>query len=130
MYCTRCGSEAQEGALFCARCGARHAATAALPGPLPGDELPSVPPPPPAAPAAQATTPAERKSPAAALLLNLLVPGLGTAYAGDRKQGFWQFVSVVGVYLFAWKALAVFMYLFFAVVALVLAQKANDRVGA
>lgn len=132
MFCTKCGTQAQQEDRFCAKCGTsltQPVSSPAIPSAEPVRETPPVPTSAPA-PAALVSGAVERKSPAAALLLSLLVPGLGMAYAGDWKQGLWQFASVVGAYFFLWRSVAIFMYLFFAVVALVVAQRANNRIGA
>lgn len=129
MFCTRCGTQAQAEARFCASCGT------SLTRPVTSAEAPSaervrVPPPVPApAPIVQAAGIPERKSPVVALLLNLLLPGLGRAYAGNVKDGVWNFVGVVCAY-FLWVPAAVFLYFLAAIAAYAIVYRENARIPA
>jgi TM2 domain-containing membrane protein YozV len=102
MHCTNCGQVVAEGARFCVDCGTALAAASsqalvmAGPAAIAQTRLPPLPPPLPALatsgvqgrrqPAARIY--AEGKTPAVALILSLIIVGLGQFYNGDIKKGF------------------------------------------
>jgi TM2 domain-containing membrane protein YozV len=65
----------------------------------------------------------------AALLLNLLFPGLGRAYAGELKEGIWNLLGVIACWYF-WFPAAIFAWLLFAVAAYVVVFRQNNRISA
>src|SRR4026208_2093997 len=85
MYCPSCGAPNDDSAKFCAKGGSQLSSAA---GPIP-------PPPPPNAgstmrggtPVAGPKTFATGKNPPVAMILSILIPGVGQFYNGDMKKG-------------------------------------------
>jgi TM2 domain-containing membrane protein YozV len=87
MFCSSCGSPNEDSAKFCQKCGT----------PLAGRTAAPPPPPPPIDNRARGQAPpviaagekrfAEGKSPVVALILSLLIVGVGQFYNGDMKKG-------------------------------------------
>ena len=87
MFCSSCGSPNDDGARFCQKCGK----------PLAGSAPPPPPQPPPIDNRARGQAPpviatgekryADGKNPPVAMILGLLIPGVGQFYNGDNKKG-------------------------------------------
>src|SRR5436309_14035185 len=86
MFCSQCGTPNDDSAKFCLKCGARLTAGAPTP----------TPPRPEADPRVRGGQPsvavgprqfATGKNPAVALVLSLLIAGVGQFYNGDMKKG-------------------------------------------
>src|SRR4029450_4620773 len=80
MFCSNCGSANDSSAKFCEKCGAALSAAAA-PAAEPDQRVRGQP-----APAAPAASPTG-KSPGLALVLSLVIPGVGQFYNNDVKKG-------------------------------------------
>ena len=88
MYCSKCGAENDEGARFCGKCGQALTEAAEQAKAAEQPEAPAAAPPPPAAGVRVAQkTYAQEKNPVLALVLSLIIVGLGQFYNGDMKKG-------------------------------------------
>jgi TM2 domain-containing membrane protein YozV len=77
MFCNRCGSPLPPAATFCSKCGAAQANT-------PGG-----------ATAPQVVIVKNEKSPALAVLLSFILPGLGQIYNDEVQKGVWFLIAAV-----------------------------------
>jgi TM2 domain-containing membrane protein YozV len=97
MFCPKCGVSNDDAARFCRSCGAPVASGGALGPPVPTQSAPPPPLPPqqvplqgdprvrgPQYPNKQYAT---GKNPGVALILSILIPGVGQFYNGDTKKG-------------------------------------------
>jgi len=91
MFCSKCGTENPDGALFCASCGAALAAAAPV-------QAPATPPPtvrgPQPMPQALSDSPTG-KTPWVAAVLSALITGVGQLYNNDWKKGVAMFAGAV-----------------------------------
>jgi TM2 domain-containing membrane protein YozV len=85
MFCSSCGTSNDDAAKFCQKCGARLAAAAPerTPPPPPDDRM-----------RGDTTTHVDKaprfavgRNPAVALILSLVIVGVGQFYNGDNKKG-------------------------------------------
>ena len=85
-FCENCGAEVQQGDQFCESCGTKVGTTA---------------PAQPAAPVASPTaaSPQNSKSPILALILSLIICGIGQIYNGHWKKGIALLVVFIILYL-------------------------------
>ncbi len=86
MFCPACGTSNNDSARFCHSCGGAIAVEAA---PQPAQTVRGAAAPTPAPPTATSVAPSAttQKSPGLALVLSLLIVGLGQFYNGDWKKG-------------------------------------------
>jgi TM2 domain-containing membrane protein YozV len=112
VFCSKCGSQNAEEAIYCEKCGAAMgvaAASASVGGGYVMQPAPAYAPAPQYQPQRQPVDPRMRggatggsvmyaydKSPFLALFLSFLLPGVGQFYNGDTKRGFPMFL--VGVF--------------------------------
>jgi TM2 domain-containing membrane protein YozV len=97
MFCSSCGTENAAGARFCAKCGTALATTA--PAPAAPEPITTVRTSSPAAVAAVSPT---GKQPWLALVLSLVIVGVGQLYNNDWKKALAMFVgAILGIYLTA-----------------------------
>ena len=123
MYCPNCGFDNVAGGQFCEKCGTRLPTTAPPtppPGagyvpPAPGGGQQYPPPPPYAAPVSPGRRYAEGKNPAVALVLSLLLGGLGQIYNGDIKKCFAMWGIAVAIVILAALTGGVASFLLFGV---------------
>lgn len=78
MYCQNCGKEIPDGAKFCPECG--HSSTS---GAAPGGMD------------ANTAVMFNKKSEGLALILSLLITGLGQIYVGQTTRGIWMLVGAI-----------------------------------
>ncbi|MGH7334656.1 MAG: zinc ribbon domain-containing protein [Candidatus Rokuibacteriota bacterium] len=96
MFCSRCGTQNDDSARFCQKCGAATTAAASPPTPAPAPPDPrirggNVP------VAAGGKRYAEGKNPTIAVVLSLVLAGVGQFYNGDVKKGLVMLaVAIVG----------------------------------
>jgi len=97
MFCSSCGTENAAGARFCAKCGTALATTA--PAPAAPEPITTVRT---SSPAAVATVSPTGKQPWLALVLSLVIVGVGQLYNNDWKKALAMFVgAILGIYLTA-----------------------------
>ena len=88
MYCQNCGQELPESARFCDRCGMRIGG--GFEPPRTGPDECDI-----------ASIMVNKKSEGLAIILSVIIPGLGQMYVGDLKRGAVIFVSII-VVTFLW----------------------------
>ncbi len=85
MFCTRCGSPNDAGAKFCQKCGTALAADAPAPAPAPTTDAPAMRGE--RAPPVAGKRYAQGKNAVLAVVLSVLIIGVGQFYNGDVKKG-------------------------------------------
>jgi TM2 domain-containing membrane protein YozV len=95
MFCSKCGADNAEGARFCAKCGAALAVAAPEPAAAAPTTMRST-------TDISTTTPGSPtgKVPWLAVVLSLLITGLGQFYNNDWKKGALMFVGAVLGFIF------------------------------
>ena len=94
MFCSNCGAQNADTARFCEKCGTAVVATAP-PAPPPDTRIRGVDSAP--APVAMAAT---GKNPVLALVLSLVIVGVGQFYNGDIKKGALMLIgAILGIFI-------------------------------
>lgn len=91
MFCSKCGAENADGARFCAKCGAALAVAAPEPAPAAPTTMRST------SDVAAPTTAGSPtgKNPVLAVILSLVITGVGQFYNSDWKKGALMFGGAV-----------------------------------
>jgi TM2 domain-containing membrane protein YozV len=90
MFCSSCGTQSADTAKFCEKCGAALAAPAPV-APAVDTRVRGVE----AAPSASPQVATTGKNPAIALVLSLVIPGVGQFYNSDIKKGALMLVAAI-----------------------------------
>lgn len=117
-FCENCGAPISENATYCERCGEKTGS----PGPAPTSPSPAGQ----ALPLQHAKDTAElqKKNPFIALILSLIITGVGQMYNGQLKKGLVLLVVVIILWVFFWP-IAIIVWLFGMYDAYATARKIN-----
>lgn len=122
MFCSKCGSANADGAKFCAKCGT--VLTVAVPEAAPAAATPTIRA---AADLSSAVSAPTGKVPWLALVLSLVITGVGQAYNDDWKKGVTMFIGFVLGLMFTGGLLSLAIWIWSMVDAFRVASGAGKR---